>query len=289
MQYPQLDLEEISLDFGLRRFCQYLVGSPNVIITVTDHKPLCSIFNGHKHSIFNGHKQGSILAEPVKMRLQDINFHVVYRQGKLNQTDYMSPRGKPFIKLSQHERDEMNDLNNLLHFLHTTPVTDKLNFNVITEESTKDVVLQEIISHIRKGYSWLPKQGSAMVNKFQKIHPELMVSPKGLLLKGDRIVLPESLQENAIELAHHSNHPRYGSMERCLQFHFFFHEMLHKVDSFFRKCKECTAFSSKKTVEPVKPHNAPNKCWETVAVDLFFVNVFNWDSLYARLNSHYRA
>ena len=93
----------------------------------------------------------------------------------------MSGRGKPFIKLSQDEQDEMNDLNNLLYFLHTTLVTDKLNFNVIAEETTKDVVLQEIISHIQKGHSWLPKQDSTMVNKFQQIYPELMVSPKGVI------------------------------------------------------------------------------------------------------------
>ena len=107
---------------------------------MTDHKPLSSIFNGHK--------QRSIRTEWIKMHHQDINFHVVYCQRKLNQTDYMSRRGKPFIKLSQDEQDEMNDLNKLLYFLHNTVVTDKLNFNVIAEETTKDVVLQEIISHI---------------------------------------------------------------------------------------------------------------------------------------------
>ena len=162
----------------------------------------------------------------------------------------------------------MNDLNNLSYFIHTTLVTDKLNFNVIAEETTKDVVLQEIISRIQKGHSWLPRQDSTMVNKFQQIYPELMVSPKGLLLKGDRIVLPETLQENAMELAHCGSHPRHASMERHLRSHFFFHDMHHKVDNFLKKCKECAAFLSKKTMEPIKPHKVPNKCWEMIAVDL---------------------
>ena len=98
-----------------------------------------------------------------------------------------------------------------------------------------------------------------MVNKFQ-IYPELMVSPKGLLLKGDRIVLPESLQENVIELALCGSHPRHASMERHLQSHFFFHDMHLKVDNFLKKRKECAAFSSKKTMEPIKPYKVPNKC-----------------------------
>ena len=82
--YPQLDLEAMGLDFRLWRFHQYLVGSPNVITTVTDHKPLCSIFNGHK--------QGSIRTERVKIHHQDINFHVIYYQGKLNQTLHVRKR-----------------------------------------------------------------------------------------------------------------------------------------------------------------------------------------------------
>ena len=43
-QYPQLDLEATGIDFALRRFWNYLVGAPEVVV-VTDHKPLCPIFN----------------------------------------------------------------------------------------------------------------------------------------------------------------------------------------------------------------------------------------------------
>ena len=41
--YPQLDLEAMGVDFGLRRFCYYLLGSPDETTAVTDHKPLCGI------------------------------------------------------------------------------------------------------------------------------------------------------------------------------------------------------------------------------------------------------
>ena len=42
-RYHQLDLEALAVDFGLRRFRQYLVGGPQATV-VTDHKPLVSIF-----------------------------------------------------------------------------------------------------------------------------------------------------------------------------------------------------------------------------------------------------
>ena len=50
-RYSQLDLEAVSIDFGLQRFRDFseteTVGSPNKITIVTDHKSLCSVFSGN--------------------------------------------------------------------------------------------------------------------------------------------------------------------------------------------------------------------------------------------------
>ena len=52
-QYPQLDLEEVmSVDFGFRMFHKYLVGSPQIVTVVSNHKTLVTISNRkHKDSI----------------------------------------------------------------------------------------------------------------------------------------------------------------------------------------------------------------------------------------------
>ena len=105
-RYPQLDLEGMSLDFGLRRFRNYLVGAPDAITCVTDHKPLCPIFNGKRH--------GSFRTDRIKLRHQDVRFNVVYQPGKENQTDYISRYAKPYETLPYHEQCEADDLNNLL-------------------------------------------------------------------------------------------------------------------------------------------------------------------------------
>ena len=56
----------MGVDFGLRRFRIYLVGAPDTITIVTDHQPLCPIFNKNR--------SGSIRTENMKIRLQDIDF-----------------------------------------------------------------------------------------------------------------------------------------------------------------------------------------------------------------------
>ena len=58
-------------------------------------------------------------------------------------------------------------------------------------------------------------------------------------------------------------------MERRLRFHFFFHDMRKKVEKSLQSCTSCYAFNDKKSSQPLKHHNVPSQCWDTVAVDLF--------------------
>ena len=133
-RYPQIDLEATALDFGLRRFRKYIVGAPHPIIIVTDHKPLCAIFNGRRH--------GSIRTDRIKLRHQDIRFQVQYQPGKQNQTDFLSRRAKPLEIIPKEEQEEANDLNNLLYTLHITPIMDTVGLSKISLETEKDIVLK---------------------------------------------------------------------------------------------------------------------------------------------------
>ena len=45
--------------------------------------------------------------------------------------------------------------------------------------------------------------------------------------------------------------------------------MNDKVREFVHKCKDCLAFTDKKTSEPLAAHGVPSKNWSKVAVDLF--------------------
>ena len=105
-RYPQLDVEATGIDFALRRFRNYLVGAPEVVV-VTDHKPLCPIFNSYKI--------GSIPTDRIKLRQQDINYSIEYQCGKKNQSGYLSRHGKPFCKLREEEQNEADELHNLLY------------------------------------------------------------------------------------------------------------------------------------------------------------------------------
>ncbi|CAB4037290.1 Retrovirus-related Pol poly from transposon [Paramuricea clavata] len=83
------------------------------------------------------------------------------------------------------------------------------------------------------------------------------------------MILPTKLQEKAIQIAHKGAHPGQQGLKRRLRYNFFFHGMDKKVEEFVKSCSNCNVFVDKKTKEPIKPHRVPEKCWETVVVDLF--------------------
>ena len=263
-RYPQIDLEAMGIDFALRRFRNYLVGSPDQVEVVTDHKPL--------RNIFNGNRKGSVRTERVKLRHQDIRFHVTYQKGKINQADYLSRHGKPIEKLSPDEQNEAEDLNNLLYMLHTTPVMDHIGLATIATETEKDETLQKLSELIKSGQPDIDiskyKDMKALL-KFKNIYSELTVTGNNIVLKGERIVLPESLQELSIELAHKGAHPGQSGLTRRIRSHFFFHGMDERVGNFVSQCQMCQMFTNKKTSEPIKAHKIPSKSWEKVSVDLY--------------------
>ena len=222
-RYPQIDLEAIGLDYGRSRFRNYLVGSPEINVVVTDHKPLVSIFNGRR--------RGSIRTENVKLRHQDIDFEVVYRKGSTNQSDYLSRHAKPYTKTTEEEQQQANEVNNRLYMLHTTPIMDHIGLATISKETQKDKTLKQLSNILHKSLTSIPKTADEKLRKFNKILSELTVTGNGIVLKGDRIVLPEALQDAAVELAHRGSHPGQCGLARRLRSHFFFHDMDHKVST----------------------------------------------------------
>ena len=260
--YPQIDLEATGIDFALRRFRNYILGSPEKITIVTDHQPLCAIFNGRK--------KGSIRTDRIKLRHQDVRYEVVYQKGKANQADYLSRHAIPLENLTAEIQSEAEEMNKLLFLLHTTPITDTIGIRKICEETKTDKTLKKLSDIIKnKGHHFISKTAPQEIRKFSSILGELTVSGNGLILKGERIVLPKNLHHEAIELAHRGAHPGQSGLTRRLRNHFFFHDMDKKVQDYVSKCSSCSTFIDKKTKEPLKPHIIPNKCWEKVAVDLF--------------------
>ena len=120
-----------------------------------------------------------------------------------------------------------------------------------------------------KGQTWISKSANKKLRKFSQILPTITVTNNGILFKDDRIILPESLHDEAIELAHRGSHPGDTGIQKRLRYHFFFHDLNEKVNKFVEMCHDCQSHTDKKTHEPLAHHAVPDKNWTKVSVDLF--------------------
>ena len=102
----------MNIGFSRRRFPSYLLRSPNESVVITEHVPLISIFNGKQ--------SGSITTERIKLRHQDIRFYLSYRKGQYNAADYLSRHAMSWDLLNKFEKEESDDLTNLLYTLHVS-------------------------------------------------------------------------------------------------------------------------------------------------------------------------
>ncbi len=256
-KYPQLDLEALAVDFGLRRFRYYCVGGPTVTI-VTDHKPLLGVFGNTRN--------GSVRSNRIKLRHQDVRFELLWRKGSQNPADFLSRRGTPLDELPNTLRKETTEFEKTVWFLQYAPYTEAISFHKIIKETNKDPLLSSLKECIRKGY--IPKSDKTLV-PFQKIFTDLTISDEELVLKGEKIVLPSSLHDLALSKAHQGGHPGMTGLKRRIRSHFWFPKMDAKIESKVASCQNCAIFTNKTTREPMQPHTISDEAWKDVSVDLF--------------------
>ena len=112
--YKKIDLEAMVIDFALHRFLLYLVGSLNDTVIIT--------YLSFLMNIFNGKLSGSIRAERIKLRHQDIRFCVNHQKGQCNPADYPIQHTLSWDLLTKFEKKESDNFANLLYTLHFNPI-----------------------------------------------------------------------------------------------------------------------------------------------------------------------
>ena len=201
-RYPQLDLEALAIDFGLRRFRLYVVGAPEINTVVTDYKPLISIFANTR--------TGSTRTDRIKLRHQDINYKVIWKNGKDNPADYLSWHATTLSQIPHSWKLETSEFEKTVWFLQYGPYTESISMQRIIEDTDKDPTLTRLKQQIQKGF--IPKSLKDLT-PFRKIFVELSISDVGLILKGDKIILPENLVASDNSKSSPRWAPRYELLE----------------------------------------------------------------------------
>ena len=102
----------------------------------------------------------------------------------------------------------------------------------IIDHTKKDKVLSSLAECIRDGRI---SEDDESLKSYRKVFDELTLSDEELILRGERIVLPASLHDLALEKAHQGGHPGMNGLKRSLRSHFWFPKMDKAVGSQSRR------------------------------------------------------
>lgn len=226
----------------VERFHFYIFGREFEI--VTDHKAL--------ETIFSPKAKPCARIERWVLRLQSYRYKVIYKPGKSNIVD-------PLSRLVKYQEDTTEGTDEYVSWITAYSEPKAIKFNEISSESKID----ESIQAVKRALNDHPWNDQSKL--FKNFETELCFNDE-ILLRGARIVIPKSLVERTLQLAH-EGHPGMSVMKRRLRAKVWWPKMDDDVDEFVKKCKGCTLVSTPSAPEPMHRTKLPSEPWQHVAID----------------------
>lgn len=242
-KYFQTEKEALALVWAVDRFKLYLQRTRFKLIT--DCKPL--------QFLFSSRSKPCARLERWVLKLQSYSYDVLHEPGNTNLADSLSR-----LSLADHNPfDSANESYVQLVTKMSSPLA--VNIEDIKVLSAEDETMREVREALN-GNFW-----SERAKLFKPYSSEICES-EGVLLRGERIVIPHVLQDRVLELAH-EGHPGIVVMKRRLRQKVGWPNMDKEVERFVKSCKECTLVSSVSAPEPLVRTQMPDKPWAHIAVD----------------------
>ena len=136
-------------------------------------------------------------------------------------------------------------------------------------ETKRDENLQKLIQLIRMSRGrdkYLREQPE--LNKFRRVLDELSVTEEGLILRNHRIVIPTSLQEQIVNLAH-EGHQGIIRTKQLIREHVWFGNIDKMVEDKIANCPACQCNSDTTHIEPLIMSEIPSRPWQYISVDFY--------------------
>lgn len=247
-RYSQCEKEGLAAVWGCEKNELYLIG--NRFNLITDNKGIELIFNNSK-------SKPPPRLHRMRLRLSPFNFNIIHRPGSTNIADYLSRH--PYAKATEH-------LSSLCE-LHATHITNTLVPKAIKLEDVQIATeacptLNKLIRQILIGRKNRDKE----LAPYMKVFRDLTLAPSGkLILKNQKLLIPLSLQEKMVQLAH-QGHQGLVKTKKLLRSKVWFPGIDSMTEKLIRSCLPCNLNAPKSSPEPLQPTEMPAP-WSIVALD----------------------
>lgn len=180
--------------------------------------------------------------------------------------DYMSRHP---VTSTQHR----NWSEEYVNFITLESLPRSMELDDVRRATINDVTLQKAIEFTRTG-DWhtmkdigLDDVDSEELKAISSIRDELTVNSDNLLLRGTRIVLPKTLQDKVIDIAH-KGHQGMAKTKAFLRSKVWFPHVDGRVENRITNCKPCQLLIPERhNMEPLQMSEQPWGPWENPSMD----------------------
>ncbi len=249
-RYSNIERETLAVVFGLEKFEYYLFGRE--VIVETDHSPLEQIFKKN-------------LAE-VPSRLQrfilrclKFDIQVKYKPGKsIPVADALS---RVCFKKDEVQPKEESEV----FFINTS--TSLIDLAAVKEEVLADPEMNLLKNMVFKGWPDYRKQCPQELWEYWTFRCDLVLED-GLVMKGDRVVIPKKLRPEILT-AIHTGHQGETKCILLARESVFWPGITNQIREMVKDCQTCQKFQPAQPKMPILQPDLPTHPWEQLGTDIF--------------------
>ena len=227
-RYAIIELELLAIVWAVRKCSLFLSGTSFEVIT--DHRPLVPILNSYSlDQIENPRLQRLVL------KLRSYQFHATWQKGSNNCfADALSrnPVDDPTTSDELGEDPSLSALS-VRACIRQNSVTNLRHWELL-EAATSDPDYQKLLNVVRYGFPSQYHDLCAAIKPFWTIREHLSVD-SGLVMKGHRIVVPQSLRRSILENLHSSHQGLTRTKARARQIVYWPH-LSADIEEHIRSC-----------------------------------------------------
>ena len=137
-----------------------------------------------------------------------------------------------------------------------------------------DHVLRTLSETIVTGWPETIKELPTSIRSYWSFRDELSVED-GILLKGTRVIIPESMQSFILDRLHYG-HLGIEKTRLRAKDSVYWININRDIETTVKSCHICQEHRPAQQHETLLPHEVPSRPWEVVGTDMFFFNDADW-------------